>query len=68
MEEHLEKECPVMEIKCPFVIVGCAFEVMTMLCRERCANPHSYEFFSTAVDAKRSVQALTIQLLNAVHE
>ena len=27
MEEHLEKECPVVEIKCPFIIVGCTFEV-----------------------------------------
>ena len=27
IEEHLEKECPNTEIKCPFHIVGCTFKV-----------------------------------------
>ena len=28
MEDHLDKECPRKEIKCPFNIVGCTFEVL----------------------------------------
>ena len=27
IEEHLEKECPNTEVKCPFHIVGCTYEV-----------------------------------------
>ena len=27
IEEHWEKECPNTEIKCPFHIVGCTYEV-----------------------------------------
>ena len=27
VKEHLEKECPNTEIKCPFHIVGCTFKV-----------------------------------------
>ena len=37
MEEHLDKECPQTEIKCPFYVVGCTFEV----CRKqllKCSN------------------------------
>ena len=27
IEEHSEKECPTAELKCPFNVVGCSFEV-----------------------------------------
>ena len=27
IQEHNEKECPRAELKCPFHVVGCAFEV-----------------------------------------
>lgn len=27
LQEHLDKECPAVELKCPFYIVGCTFEV-----------------------------------------
>ena len=27
IDEHLEKECPNTEIKCPFHVVGCTYEV-----------------------------------------
>ena len=27
MQEHNEKECPRAELKCPFNVVGCKFEV-----------------------------------------
>lgn len=27
IEGHLEKECPNTEIKCPFHVVGCTYEV-----------------------------------------
>ena len=27
MQDHNEKECPTAELKCPFNVVGCQFEV-----------------------------------------
>ena len=27
MQDHNEKECPTAELKCPFSVVGCQFEV-----------------------------------------
>jgi len=27
MQDHNEKECPTAELKCPFNVVGCKFEV-----------------------------------------
>ena len=35
IEEHLEKECPNTEIKCPFHIVGCTYEVWQLFVGEK---------------------------------
>ena len=35
IEEHLEKECPNTEVKCPFHIVGCTYEVWQLFVVEK---------------------------------